>query len=241
LKELKESKAKNELKKMVGAVGSDSEKKSSITKPVNPSNDEKEEEGSSSSGQSDSEEGGEEKERTKKKARSSKHAPTSMSSKKAVTRRRDAVPLAKSTVRDPRFDPLSGPVDYASVSKKYAFLDSYRSAEIADLKKAMKNPKLPGHEREALKRQVVSMESKMAYEAAREREAKVIREHRKEEKKAVKEGKQPFYIKKSEVKKKALTERFEGMKGRQRDKVIERRRKKLIAKERKGMPEERRR
>jgi ribosomal RNA-processing protein 36 len=176
----------------------------------------------------------------KKKGRSSKHAPTSISSKRAVTRRRTAVPMAKSTVRDPRFDPLSGAVDYTAVAKKYSFLDTYRTDEISSLKKAMKNPKLPASEKEVLKRQVVSMESKMAFEKSKEREAKVIREHRREEKKRVEEGKTPFYIKKSTIREEALKERFEGMKGRQRDKVIERRRKKLTAKERRGMPEERR-
>lgn len=176
----------------------------------------------------------------KKKGRSSKHAPTEISSKRAVTRRRDAVGLKKDTTRDPRFDPLSGEVDHQVLSKKYAFLDEYRTSEIATLKKSMKNKKIPEEERELMKRQVVSMESKMAFEKSKEREAKVVREHRKEERKRVEEGKGVWHVKKSVVREEALKERFEGMKGRQRDKVIERRRKKLTAKERKGMPEERR-
>jgi ribosomal RNA-processing protein 36 len=194
----------------------------------------------SDSDSEEEEEQDEDGEPAKKKGRSSKHAPTSISSKRAVTRRRTAVPMAKSTVRDPRFDPISGLVDYTALQKKYSFLDTYRTDEITTLKKAMKNPKLPASEKEVLKRQVVSMESKMAFEKSKEREAKVVREHRKEEKKRVEEGKTPFYIKKSVVRENALKDRFEGMKGRQRDKVIERRRKKLTAKERRGMPEERR-
>lgn len=176
----------------------------------------------------------------KKKGRSSKHAPTEISSKRAVTRRRDAVDLKKDTTRDPRFDPLSGEVDHLVLSKKYAFLDEYRTFEIATLKKSIKNKKIPEEEREVMKRQVVSMESKMAFEKSKEREAKIVREHRKEERKRVEEGKGVWHVKKSVVREEALKERFEGMKGRQRDKIIERRRKKLTAKERKGMPEERR-
>jgi ribosomal RNA-processing protein 36 len=236
---LRELKEKGTTKKVDASAGFDSGKKSKTISMKDAkgtiSNSEEEEDDSS-----EEEEEEEDGEPTKKKARSSKHAPTSLSSKRAVTRRRTAVPMAKSTVRDPRFDPLSGPVDYTAVAKKYSFLDTYRDSEISTLKKAMKNPKLPAHEKETLKRQVVSMESKMAFEKSKEREAKVVREHRKEEKKRVEEGKTPFYIKKSKVREEALKERFEGMKGRQRDKVIERRRKKLTAKERRGMPEERR-
>ncbi|KAE9965624.1 hypothetical protein BLS_007501 [Venturia inaequalis] len=176
----------------------------------------------------------------KKKGRSSKHAPTEISSKRAVTRRRDAVVLKKDTTRDPRFDPLSGEVDHHILSKKYAFLNDYRTAELATLKKSIKNKKLPEEEREALKRQVVSMESKMAFEKGKEREARVVREHRREERKRVLEGKGAWHVKRAVVREEALKERFEGMKGRRRDKVIERRRKKVTAKERKGMPEERR-
>ncbi|TLD32119.1 DUF947-domain-containing protein [Venturia nashicola] len=177
---------------------------------------------------------------SKKKGRSSKHAPTEISSKRAVTRRRDAVGLKKDTARDPRFDPLSGEVDHQVLSKKYAFLNDYRNSEIASLKKSIKNKKLPEEEREGMKRQVVSMESKMAFEKSKEREAKIVREHRREERRKVESGKGVWHVKKSVVREEALKERFEGMKGRQRDKVIERRRKKLTAKERKGMPEERR-
>ncbi|KAE9970084.1 hypothetical protein EG327_010381 [Venturia inaequalis] len=176
----------------------------------------------------------------KKKGRSSKHAPTEISSKRAVTRRRDAVVLKKDTTRDPRFDPLSGEIDHHVLAKKYAFLNDYRTAELATLKKSIKNKKLPEEEREALKRQVVSMESKMAFEKGKEREARVVREHRREERKRVLEGKGVWHVKRAVVREEALKERFEGMKGRQRDKVIERRRKKVTAKERKGMPEERR-
>ncbi|CRJ91088.1 hypothetical protein BN1723_017029 [Verticillium longisporum] len=44
-------------------------------------------------------------------------------------------------------------------------------------------------------------------------------------------GKQPFYLKKSEQKKRLLTEQFKGMKKKQVNKVIERKRKKVAAKE----------
>jgi ribosomal RNA-processing protein 36 len=56
----------------------------------------------------------------------------------------------------------------------------------------------------------------------------------------VKTGKKPFYLKKSDVKKQALVKKFEGMKGKDRDKAIERRRRKLAGRERRNMPHARR-
>jgi ribosomal RNA-processing protein 36 len=188
----------------------------------------------------DSEGSSADEEENPKKGRSSKHAPTSMSSKRAVTRRRIVVPLAKSKIRDPRFDPLTGPLVQTDVDKKYSFLDTYRSTEMSELRTTLKNPKVPEHEKEALKRQLLSMTSKQKAKEKEDAERKVLREHRKKEKDMIKQGKQPFYLKKSEQKKQALVERFDGMKARERDRVIERRRKKLTSRERKNMPDARR-
>jgi ribosomal RNA-processing protein 36 len=87
---------------------------------------------------------------------------------------------------------------------------------------------------------LLSMESKRKAREKEDLEQKVLREHRKKEKSMIEQGKRPFYLKKSEQKKQALVERFGGMKERERNKVIERRRKKLTAKERKGLPDARR-
>ena len=82
------------------------------------------------------------------------------------------------------------------------------------------------------------MESQQKARENKEKLQEVAREHKKKEKELVKEGKQPFFLKKSEQKKIALVNRFENMKSKQRDKVIERRRKKVTAKERRNMPDE---
>jgi ribosomal RNA-processing protein 36 len=179
-------------------------------------------------------------ESTAKKGRSSKHAPTSMSSKRAVTRRRTVVPIAKSKIRDPRFDPLTGPLVQTDIDKKYSFLNDYRTTEITALRTAIKNPKISEHEQEALKRQLLSMQSKQKAKAKEDAERKVLSEHRKKEKDMIKQGKQPFYLKKSEQKKQALVERFSGMKAKERERVIERRRKKLSSREKRNMPDARR-
>lgn len=172
-------------------------------------------------------------------SRSSKHAPAELSSKKAVSRRRDVIPTHKLDIRDPRFEPVSGIVDEQKTKKNYSFLDAYRESEIAELKSTIRKTKDPDA-KEKLKRAVLSMESRKKTQEAKDQQQEILRRHRKEEKEKIEQGKKPFYLKKAEQKKMALVERFEGMKKKQVDKVIERRRKKATAKERRGMPEARR-
>jgi ribosomal RNA-processing protein 36 len=163
--------------------------------------------------------------------RSSKHAPTALPANRAVGRHRDVVDVPKNRSRDPRFDVTSGQLDRNSLDTRYSFINDYQSSELTQLKKALKDPKarLNDEQRDKLQRKMISLESKLSHNKAREREEKVRQEHKKKEREAVAQGKNPFYLKKSDVKK-----------SRQKDKVIQRRRKKLVAKERKNMPLDRR-
>src|SRR5690606_20215309 len=72
-----------------------------------------------------------------KPKRTSKNAPVEMSSKKPVSRKREAVPVPIIHARDPRFDPAVGNVDSDRFKKNYAFLDEYREKEVEEMKKAM--------------------------------------------------------------------------------------------------------
>lgn len=172
-------------------------------------------------------------------SRSSKHAPAELSSKKAVSRRREVVQANKLDHRDPRFEPFSGPIDGAKLKKNYSFLDVYRDSEIAELRAAILSSK-NADSLEKLKQALRSMESRKNTDAAKHQEQAVLRLHRAKEKELVKQGKKPFYLKRGERRKLALVERFEGLKEKQVDKLIERRRKKKTARERKEMPEGRR-
>lgn len=167
--------------------------------------------------------------------RSSKHAPTEISSKKAVSRKREVIPVPKREVRDPRFEAVTGPVDEAKVRKAYGFLEDYRDDEMKELRGAIKKEKDEG-KKEELKRTLGAMENRKKARERREREEAVVERHRKEEKELVKQGKQPFYLKKKEVEKRVLVDTFGDLKGKNLDRVIERRRKKVEGKEKKKMP-----
>ncbi|ORY71256.1 uncharacterized protein BCR38DRAFT_329982 [Pseudomassariella vexata] len=169
--------------------------------------------------------------------RSSKHAPAEQTSKRAVTRKREVVPVHKPTARDPRFGPLGahGPPSEDAVRKNYSFLSEYRDAEIATLRATIKKTKDP-RAKEELQRALISMQSKKLAQQRKDEARAVLEEHRKQEKEAVKQGKKPFYLKKAEQKKQVLVKRFEGLKKRDVDKAIERKRKKIVSKEKKDLP-----
>ncbi|KAL8925195.1 MAG: hypothetical protein Q9172_002349 [Xanthocarpia lactea] len=172
-------------------------------------------------------------------ARSSKHAPAEMSSKKAVSRKREVIQTVKRDIRDPRFEPVNGPVNEEKANKNYSFLNDYRDSEINDLKSTIRQTK-DTSVKEKLKRSLLSMESRKKAQQIKDQESEIQRAHRAKEKELVKQGKKPFYLKKGEQKKLVLLKRFEDIKGKRLDKVIERRRKKNAQKERRDMPEERR-
>ena len=171
--------------------------------------------------------------------RTNKHAPAEQSSKKPVTRRREVVAVPQVAARDPRFDPTAGPVDEDKARRAYAFLDEYRDAEVARLQEALrKTPRADAAAREELKRALASMQNRRAAQRRRDDEKALLAEHRRREKDLVRQGKKsaPFYLKRSEQRKRLLVDRFAAMKGKQADRAIERRRKKLAAKEKKDMP-----
>jgi len=171
--------------------------------------------------------------------RPSKHAPQALSSKHAVSRHRTVIDTPKTTPRDPRFDPLTGPLDDNRFAQNYSFLSTYRTAEISQLKTAIRASKTPVDEKEKLQTALKRMESRRQAEDAKEKQREVVREHRKGEKERVREGKKPFYLKEGEIRKRVLVKRFEGMGEKKREKVVERRRKKKAGKEKKMMPKRR--
>jgi ribosomal RNA-processing protein 36 len=179
--------------------------------------------------------------------RSSKHAPAVQSSRHAVSRRRDIFdPPASLKSRDPRFDPtVTGPNTDASAlekaNKNYSFLTGYQASEILDLKAQIKKSKDPDVVA-TLKRQVMSLDSKIRASEVQQRERAIVRRHKQKEKEAIKAGRKskPYFLKRSDIKKEALAEKFENMGKKARDKAMERRRKRVKAKESRRMPRFRR-
>ncbi|KAE8144791.1 rRNA biogenesis protein rrp36 [Aspergillus avenaceus] len=181
-----------------------------------------------------------------KPTRSSKHAPMVQSSKYAVSRKRTVVePPSVPKSRDPRFDPTvlgqSGHSNPEFANKAYSFLDDYRASELKELKEVLAKTKNV-EEKEALKRAIRSKSDRLRAIENRKREDTILAEHKKREKQLIREGKKsnPYYMKKSDLKKEVLLKKYENMNSKERAKALERRRKKITSKERKEMPMERR-
>lgn len=168
------------------------------------------------------------------------------SSKRAVTRKRTVIePPAVQKTRDPRFDPTvvgkNSRMSTATAEATYSFLNDYRAAELKELKEQLKNTK-NAEQKESLKRAVRSATDRMRELENRKREQNIMADHKKQEKELIREGKKsnPYYMKKSDLKKQVLLHKYDEMNSKDRAKALERRRKKMTSKERRQMPEERR-
>lgn len=97
-------------------------------------------------------------------------------------------------------------------------------------------------QKERLQKAVRSATDRLREVENRKREQRILAEHKKKEKELIKEGKKsnPYYLKKSDLKKQVIMQKYNEMNSRDRAKALERRRKKVASKERKEMPMERR-
>ena len=131
--------------------------------------------------------------------RDSKHAPAELSSKKAVSRKREVVSSQTTSHGDPRFEPFGGAINDQNFKKFYSFLNSYRDSEIRELKLAIRKTK-DSKVKEKLKRALLSMESRKKVLKLKEQRQEVLRRHRKDEKEKIERGKRPYYLKKTDQK-----------------------------------------
>lgn len=211
----------------------------------------------------------EKKHKTKKDLprRSSKHAPQSLPSTRPTTRRRTvvSVPGGAAKPRDPRFDAAvaaaassstsasgsaskhtaapgaGGPDDKAS-KDAYAFLDNYRASELSQLRSQISETRKDSTERARLQRELTARLDRNRAFNNRQAELDVRARHKRRERDLLRAGakEKPYFLKRGDVKREVARERWEGMKGPERKKVVEKRRRRDTAKERKGMPWERR-
>ncbi|EMG48089.1 RRP36 rRNA biogenesis protein RRP36 [Candida maltosa Xu316] len=169
----------------------------------------------------------------------SKHAPSESSSKRPVSKIRDipGLPSRKSQTlhTDIRFDAAYGKADLNKARKNYAFLDDYRKQEIANMEKILadKKSKLHDYEKEEIKLQLQSLKSRMDTLKNRDLETQVLSNYKKRQMDDFKSGKvdKPYFLKRSEKRKVLQKAKFDSMKPKQREKTMERKRKKRLGKE----------
>ncbi|XP_077210670.1 rRNA biogenesis RRP36-like protein [Tasmannia lanceolata] len=148
----------------------------------------------------------------RKVGRANKNRPMEISSKKPVGRFRQIIQVPKKVVRDPRFESLSGTLDVDGFKKRYSFLFEVElpkeRAKLQKLIKKSNDPKVI----EELKNHVSWIDNQLNSGSAKGVNAKILSEHKKKEREALKRGKQPFYLKKSEIRERELAEKYNNLK-----------------------------
>ncbi|XP_023535518.1 ribosomal RNA processing protein 36 homolog [Cucurbita pepo subsp. pepo] len=176
----------------------------------------------------------------KKGRRANKNRPMEVSSKKPVGRFREVIQAPKSMVRDPRFESLTGSLDVEGFKKRYSFIyENNLPAEKEELKKQLRKTN-DSNVVEELKKQLSWIDKQFKSDSTKRVDAAILANHKKKEREAAKHGKKPFYLKKSEIRKQRLTEKYNTLKSTGKlDAYMERRRRKNAAKDRRYIPYQR--
>ncbi|CCE63890.1 hypothetical protein TPHA_0G00540 [Tetrapisispora phaffii CBS 4417] len=167
-----------------------------------------------------------------------KHAPTEHSSKKRVSKIREIPGLdtsrgKRNLYQDIRFDKSMGEAtDINVIRNRYQFLDEYRQNEIDELDALLHDrkfiSKISEYEKADMEEKLRSMMSRMQSIKNRDLERKIVKDYENE---LNKDNKTRFHLKESDKRKVIQKWKFEHMKNKQREKVMERKRKKRLGKE----------
>lgn len=170
--------------------------------------------------------------------RANKNRPMEMTSKKPVPRFREVIQAPKREVRDPRFESLCGNFDESRFKKAYSFLyDEDLPAERQRISKELAKGGGVEEDLEEKKKRLEWIDKELKKEQQRRKHAETAAQHGSKEKEAVKQGKKPFYPKKSELKKEELVGKYQELKASGKlDKFLEKRRKKNAAKDHRYVP-----
>ncbi|CAH0728205.1 unnamed protein product, partial [Brenthis ino] len=140
--------------------------------------------------------------------RENKNRPREMSSKKPVSMLQDIVPVKKTEIRDPRFDPLCGTFDKKEFSENYNFLSGIRINDIKAIRAELKETTDPEKEtklRRLLQRLNDQHKQSKKKKLDREKQNKMKFEVEAE----FKQGKQPHFKNKSESRVESLVKQYE--------------------------------
>ncbi|XP_058224267.1 uncharacterized protein LOC131333652 isoform X2 [Rhododendron vialii] len=168
--------------------------------------------------------------------RANKNRPMEASAKKPVGRFREVIQVPKKVVRDPRFETLCGNLEVEGFKKRYSFLyENELPAEREELKRSMKKFNDPTVVDELKNR--ISGIDKQLKSASKRTEREILSEHKKRERQAAKQGKRPFYLKKSEIREQKLIEKYKELKvSGKLESYLEKRRRKNAAKDHRYVP-----
>ncbi|XP_030051548.1 ribosomal RNA processing protein 36 homolog [Microcaecilia unicolor] len=172
----------------------------------------------------------------KMKPRLNKNRPVEVSAKKPTPFLRQVVPIRKKVHRDPRFDNLSGEYNPEVFEKTYGFLRDIKEAEEEVVQKALKKTQDP-IEKEKLQQLLQRMVQQETAGRNGQRQRERLQIFKRQQRKLAKEGKKPFYLKKSEKCKLELAEKYEVLKKSGKlESFLSKKRKRNASKDKRKMP-----
>uniref|UniRef100_A0A3B5APE2 rRNA biogenesis protein RRP36 n=1 Tax=Stegastes partitus TaxID=144197 RepID=A0A3B5APE2_9TELE len=179
---------------------------------------------------------------TSKKKRLNKNRPMEISAKKPAPFLRQVVPVRKPTLRDPRFDDLSGEYKPEIFEKTYKFINDirHREKEVREIvKKQLKKTKNNNSRKEKLQFLLKRMENQERARKSREQQRERELQFRREQRERANQGAQPFFLKKSEKKKLQLAEKYQELKKSGKlDSFLSKKRKRNAGKDRRKLPKQ---
>ncbi|XP_042305029.1 ribosomal RNA processing protein 36 homolog [Sceloporus undulatus] len=166
----------------------------------------------------------------------SKDRPLEISAKKPVSFLRKVVLVKKKVPRDPRFDDLSGEYKPEVFEKTYGFLNDIRKKEKEIVQKQLKKSKNVDQQtklQQLLKRMTQQEVAHRKIQEERERDLAF----KKEQRELAKQGKKPFYLKKSDKQKWELAEKYKELKRSGKlESFLSKKRKRNAAKDKRKLP-----
>ncbi|XP_068444805.1 ribosomal RNA processing protein 36 homolog [Clinocottus analis] len=173
-----------------------------------------------------------------KKKRLNKNRPMEISSKRRAPFLRQVVSVKKPTLRDPRFDDLSGEYKPEIFEQTYKFINDIKQREREIVHKKLKKMKKNSEKKEKLqfllKRMDNQERARKSREQQRERELQLKRQQRER----ANEGARPFFLKNSEKKKLELAEKYQELKKSGKlENFLSKKRKRNAGKDRRKLPE----
>ncbi|XP_050666100.1 ribosomal RNA processing protein 36 homolog [Leptidea sinapis] len=143
--------------------------------------------------------------------RENKNRPREVSAKKPVRMQLDIAPVKKKEARDPRFDPLCGEFNKKQFSQDYGFLSDVRINDIKAIKTELRQTK--DLEKELKLRRLLQ---RLKDQDRASKKDKTERERKQKEIETVedefKQGRQPHFKNKSEMRVESLVKQYEDLK-----------------------------
>ncbi|XP_063158650.1 ribosomal RNA processing protein 36 homolog [Candoia aspera] len=174
--------------------------------------------------------------KTKKRQCLSKNRPMETSAKKPVPFLRQVVPVKKKVSRDPRFDDLSGEYKPEVFEKTYNFLNDLRKEEKEVIQKQLKKSQNV-EEQNKLQQLLKRMTQQEEAQKKRQKERENSLAFKKQQRELAKQGKKPFFPKKSEMQQLELAEKYKELKKSGKlESFLNKKRKRNAAKDKRRLP-----